>query len=98
MATALSEIVKKLGSEDLTILNEDEAVIFSLISAYAHAAGREDSPAVDFVRQLRANKIHIHGRAREDLVRVAMAIRVFLQARGSGQLLKITDKELEKEL
>jgi hypothetical protein len=98
MATALAEIVRKLASEELTILNEDEAVIFSLISAYAHATGREDSPAVVFMRQLRANKIHMYGRAREDLVRVAQAIRVFMQTRGSGQLPKISDKELEKEL
>jgi hypothetical protein len=47
---------------------------------------------------LRANKIHIYGRAREDLVRVAQAIRVFMQTRGGGQLPRITDKELEKEL
>jgi hypothetical protein len=98
MATALTEIVKKLGSEDLTILNEEEAVLFSLLEAYARASGRENSPALEFAHALRANKIHIYGRAREDLVRVAQAIRVFMQTRGSGQLPRITDKELEKEL
>jgi hypothetical protein len=97
VATALAEIVKKLGSEDLTILNEEEAVIFALLEAYARASGRA-SPAIEFVNALRANKIHIYGRAREDLVRVAQAIRVFMQTRGSGQLPRITDKELEKEL
>lgn len=94
MAAALAEIVKKLGSEDLTILNEEEAVTFALLEAYARA-GRENSPVLEFVRALRANKIHIYGRAREDLVRVAQAIRVFMQTRGSGQLPRITDKELE---
>jgi len=44
MATALAEIVRKLASEELTIINEEEAIMFSLISAYAYAAGREDSP------------------------------------------------------
>jgi hypothetical protein len=98
MATALAEIVRKLASEELTILNEEEAVVFALLGAYAHATGREDSPAIEFMRELRANKIHMYGRAREDLVRVAQAIRVFMQTRGSGQLPKISDKELEKEL
>ena len=98
MATALAEIVRKLASEELTILNEEEAVIYALVGAYASASGREDSPAIEFVRMLRANKIHIYGRAREDLVRVAQAIRVFMQTRGGGQLPKISDKELEKEL
>jgi hypothetical protein len=97
MATALAEIVRKLASEDLTILNEEEAVVFALLGAYARASGHA-SPALEFARELKANKIHIHGRAREDLVRVAQAIRVFMQTRGGGQLLKITDKELEKEL
>jgi hypothetical protein len=95
MATALAEIVRKLASEELTILNEEEAVVFALIGAYAHASGHEDSPLLEFVRELKANKIHIYGRAREDLVSVATAIRVFMQTRGGGQLVKITDKELE---
>jgi hypothetical protein len=98
MATALAEIVRKLASEELTILNEEEAVVFALLAAYAQATGREDSPAIEFMRELKANKIHMYGRAREDLVRVAQAIRVFMQTRGSGQLPKISDKELEKEL
>jgi hypothetical protein len=98
MATALTEIVKKLGSEDLTILNEEEAALFALLSAYARASGRANSPAIEFMNALRANKIHMYGRAREDLVRVAQAIRVFMQTRGSGQLPRITDRELEKEL
>jgi hypothetical protein len=98
VATALAEIVRKLSSEELTILNEEEAVVFALLSAYARASERENSPAVEFMNALRANKIHIHGRAREDLVRVAQAIRVFMQTRGGGQLPRITDKELEKEL
>jgi len=98
VATALAEIVRKLASEELTILNEEEAVVFALLGAYARASGRENSPAIEFMRGLKANKIHMYGRAREDLVRVAQAIRVFMQTRGSGQLPRISDKELEKEL
>lgn len=95
MAQALNRIVAELSNrkEPLTVLTQEESVIFALAEAYADAI--QSTVMKNLLKQLKEHKIYQYGRAREDLVNVASRIRVMMQTRGSASLPVVSDKEVQ---
>ncbi|MCI4407610.1 MAG: hypothetical protein JHC26_00835 [Thermofilum sp.] len=97
---ALRQIVNELTNrkDPLTILNNEEILVFSLAETYVslikNTYNVETNPIEVFIKTLKLNKIHGYGRARADLVSVAQSIKVNVATKGSGSLPILSDKEV----
>jgi len=97
---AIRQIVNELTNrkDPLTILSNEEIVVFSLAETYVSLIKNtykiETEPIEVFIKTLKLNKIHGYGRARQDLVNVAQAIKLNVNTRGSGALPIVSDKEI----
>jgi hypothetical protein len=97
---SLKQIVNELANrkDPLTVLSNEEIVVFSLAETYVSLVKStynvDTNPIEVFIKTLKTNKIHGYGRARQDLVNVAQAIRVSIATKGSGALPIVSDKEI----
>jgi len=97
---SIRQIVSELANrkDPLTILSNEEIVVFSLAETYVSLVKAtynvNTDPVELFIRNLKLNKIHGYGRARQDLVNVAQAIKLNVNTRGSGALPIVSDKEI----
>jgi hypothetical protein len=97
---SIKQIVNELANrkDPLTILTPEEILVFSLAETYVSLVKNtyniNTDPIEVFIKTLKTNKIHGYGRARQDLVSVAQALRVNVMTRGSGALPIVSDKEI----
>jgi hypothetical protein len=100
---AIRQIVNELTNrkDPLTILSNEEIVVFSLAETYVSLVKAtyniNTDPVEQFIKTLKLNKIHGYGRARADLVNVAQAIKVNVATKGSGALPIVSDKDVVEE-
>ena len=96
MAQALKQIVEYLAESDLTVLNSDEVILFSLLETYADLSNSKVIETI--IQKVKTNKINEYGRARRDLLLVAQSIqtRILQQARISRARRIVSSEELEK--
>jgi hypothetical protein len=100
---AIRQIVNELTNrkDPLTILSNEEILVFSLAETYVSLVKAtynvNTDPIEQFIKTLKLNKIHGYGRARQDLVNVAQAIKVNIATKGSNALPILSDKDVVEE-